>query len=427
MQTGVTRTEANAVVALLSQHGIKAAFLQGDRAGASPGGPRRAARRSGLVVALALLTVGACGALVAMLLGRDAPPSDASATQVGNGEVYNAETIAALATPATVSILCGNQVGTGFYVSTTTLLTNDHVLCDSPPTVVLPDGRHIQGHVETRSARLDAARVRTERVDVTPLRLGDVTTLVPGVDVFSIGAAGGLASTLTRGMVSHPNRPLRGLSYIQVDQAINHGNSGGPLLTAQGLVVGIVTLRQENADGVGFALPVNYLYPTILGTRPSGWNEEEWTARAAAAAEPDAPVGERAPTAANSQPMLLAAGSLRAVLPPGWDAPEQAAIEVYALLAMTTTSVPPSRTEMNLYSRNQRLCTFVGTPEWRSAVTLADAAKLDLQTRIPVPLTQVFIGLVPLRPESPCMGWRGQAQLRMNNAEPGFEALTIAR
>jgi hypothetical protein len=422
---GVTRTQANEAIFVLSKQGVQSAFLPSDGSAATKRAARPS-RRTWLVWLAAALLLGAGAAAVAFWPATAEPHAEA-APPVADGSVLSAEAIAALATPATVSILCGNQVGTGFYISTDTLLTNDHVLCDSPPTIVLADGRRIPGRVETRSAKLDAARVHTERVSVTPLQLGDVMALVSGTDVFSVGASAGLSSTLTRGMVSHPDRALRGLSYIQVDQAINHGNSGGPLLTAQGLVVGIVTLRQDNADGVGFALPVNYLYPTVLGTRPSSWNAAGWEARAAAAEEHEPPTPAGATGAVASLPMLLAAGSLRTILPPGWEPPERTPAEVYALLVMATTSVPPSQTAMHLYSNNQRVCSFTGTPEWRSATTLAPEAREFLQRHTPVPLTSFFIGVVPLRPESPCLAWNHHAVLTMQDAQPGFDRLAINR
>ena len=102
--------------------------------------------------------------------------------------------------------------------------------------------------------------------ELFPLTLGDSGRLVVGDNVVAIGSPFGLEETVTSGIVSALHREMRSPSgfaiddSIQTDAAINHGNSGGPLLNAQGKVVGINSQIESDSggsDGVGFAIPSN--------------------------------------------------------------------------------------------------------------------------------------------------------------------------
>ena len=99
-----------------------------------------------------------------------------------------------------------------------------------------------------------------------PLALGDSSKLVVGDSVVAIGSPFGLEETVTSGIVSALHREMRSPNgfaiddSIQTDAAINHGNSGGPLLSAQGRVIGInaqIESDSGGSDGVGFAIPSN--------------------------------------------------------------------------------------------------------------------------------------------------------------------------
>jgi serine protease Do len=69
--------------------------------------------------------------------------------------------------------------------------------------------------------------------------------------------------------VSFVGRNLRGVAYLQLNAAVNPGNSGGPLLDAQGRVVGMVSLKINESDGLGLALPVEYFRPAVAGPAPA--------------------------------------------------------------------------------------------------------------------------------------------------------------
>ena len=102
---------------------------------------------------------------------------------------------------------------------------------------------------------------------LTPLALGDSSELAVGDGVVAIGSPFGLEQTVTAGIVSALERQMEAPNgftindSIQTDAAINHGNSGGPLLDLEGRVVGVnaqISSESGGNDGVGFAIPVEH-------------------------------------------------------------------------------------------------------------------------------------------------------------------------
>ena len=175
--------------------------------------------------------------------------------------------IAALASPSTVSLTCGRQVGSGSFVEEDLVISNAHVLCpdDDRVTVHFSDGRQANGWVRERHRDLDLVTVRVLGAAAAPLPIGDASQLRPGDKIVVIGTPHGMDVTVHEGVVSHMGRPMFGAAYIQIDANINPGNSGGPVLNKRGELVGVVTMQVQDAAGLGFALPINYAY---LGSSP---------------------------------------------------------------------------------------------------------------------------------------------------------------
>lgn len=169
--------------------------------------------------------------------------------------------------PATVSLHCQDSIGSGFFVEPDMVLTNAHVLCppDEKIQAVLSDGRRITGETVRSNAAVDLALVRLSGARGTPLPLGDVGEVALGDRVMMIGSPMGLEFTVHEGLVSHVGRVAQGVAYIQLDAKINPGNSGGPIIDEQGRVIGVVTLKQAQAEGIGLAVPINYAYGSKLG------------------------------------------------------------------------------------------------------------------------------------------------------------------
>ena len=180
---------------------------------------------------------------------------------------------AAEASVVTISTSAGRDsgVGSGIVVSPDGLiLTNDHVVAGGGQlSVELADGRTFDATVVTEDAPGDLAVIRVEATGLTPATLGDSAGIQVGEGVLAIGSPlGTFTETVTKGIVSGldrqitvrselTGRPTTLTHLIQTDAAINPGNSGGPLLDESGKVIGIATATSTDAQGLGFAIPID--------------------------------------------------------------------------------------------------------------------------------------------------------------------------
>ena len=219
-------------------------------------------------------------------------PQQLSAGQAGTAGMYVAETVAKSAMPGVVGVTvlrveskslfdknAGERwgVGTGVIMSSNGyILTNHHVAGGTSKRIIvsLVDGRNIDGTTLWSDPVLDLAVVKINATGLTPIPVGDATTLQVGEPAIAIGNPLGLEfqRTVTSGIISALNRTIRidtdkGPNYmedlIQTDASINPGNSGGPLLNSRGQVVGINTIKVASAESIGFAIPINVAVPII--------------------------------------------------------------------------------------------------------------------------------------------------------------------
>jgi S1-C subfamily serine protease len=155
--------------------------------------------------------------------------------------------------------------GSGFILTEDgKLLTNAHVVADTDTVqVTLKDGRTFQGKVVGVDTVTDIAAVKISANKLPIVKLGNSQNLIPGQWAIAIGNPLGLDNTVTIGIISATDRtsaqvgvPDKRVSFIQTDAAINPGNSGGPLLNAQGQVIGVNTAIRADAQGLGFAIPI---------------------------------------------------------------------------------------------------------------------------------------------------------------------------
>ena len=155
-------------------------------------------------------------------------------------------------------------LGSGFIIDESGLiLTNNHVVDGADEvTVQLSDGRELPGKVLGRDSKTDVAVVKIQgRGRFQPIRWGDSDRIRVGDSVFAVGSPFGLGNTVTAGIVSARSREIGAGPYddfLQVDAAINSGNSGGPLFDASGRVVGVNTAIFSPSGGnvgIGFAIP----------------------------------------------------------------------------------------------------------------------------------------------------------------------------
>jgi len=150
------------------------------------------------------------------------------------------------------------------------ILTNFHVIADAEKlTVSLGSGKNYPARVIGKDPDTDLAVIRLlepPKESMTMIPLGDSDKLMVGQKVLAIGNPFGLDRTLTTGVISGLQRPIRAQNgrqiegAIQTDASINPGNSGGPLLDSHGRMIGINSQIESPSGasaGVGFAIPVN--------------------------------------------------------------------------------------------------------------------------------------------------------------------------
>jgi serine protease Do len=171
--------------------------------------------------------------------------------------------------------------GSGFFISNDGyILTNNHVVADADKIKITDinknafDARRIGSDPKT-----DLALLKIDVKDVPFIQLGDSEALEVGEWVLAIGNPLGQDLSVTSGIVSAKGRQLSGLAevdyqdFIQTDAAINHGNSGGPLINMEGKAVGITSVILSTSGGsigIGFAIPSNMARSVLADLKTEG-------------------------------------------------------------------------------------------------------------------------------------------------------------
>jgi S1-C subfamily serine protease len=225
--------------------------------------------------------------VVRQVTAESAQPAASTSESLSVSEIYEQtykSVVEITSTSSQSSQLGGEQQaqgqGSGFvFDSQGHIVTNDHVVEGAESVSVrFWDGAIYDATVVGTDPSTDLAviKVNAPADAIAPLELGDSTQLTVGEGVVALGSPFGLEGTVTSGIVSALNRQMTSPNSftinnsIQTDAAINHGNSGGPLVNGAGEVVGVnAQIKSESggSDGVGFAIPsstVATIVPQII-------------------------------------------------------------------------------------------------------------------------------------------------------------------
>ncbi len=166
------------------------------------------------------------------------------------------------------------------------ILTNEHVVSRATKIMVsLSDEREFEGRLVGGDPRSDLAVVKIDSPEPLPhIPMGRSDDLLIGETVIAIGNPFGLSHTVTTGVISALNRSIRTgegrgrvlSNFIQLDASINPGNSGGPLLNINGELIGINTAIYQQAQGIGFAIPIDRAKRIVDDLISYGKVKEAW-------------------------------------------------------------------------------------------------------------------------------------------------------
>jgi serine protease Do len=166
--------------------------------------------------------------------------------------------------------------GSGFILSADGyVLTNAHVVDGASEVLVtLVDKREFKAKIIGADERTDVALLKIEASGLPAVKIGDVSKLHVGEWVLAIGSPFGLDSTVTAGIVSAKQRETGSdIAFIQTDVAVNPGNSGGPLISTRGEVVGVnsqILSPVGSYIGISFAIPIDEAMRVVEQLRTSG-------------------------------------------------------------------------------------------------------------------------------------------------------------
>ena len=250
--------------------------------------------------------VGALAASAVLAACGSSTHGRSSPGPVTNLEGFNATKVYDRDAPGVVTVISvfpgagptGSALqGSGFVISGSgQIVTNAHVVSTlvrgalhraSNVYVQFADGNEVPARIVGTDPNGDVAllQIRPAGLQLTPLTLGSSASLAVGAPVAALGSPFGEAGSMSVGVISATNRSIQSLNgttavntfsipgAIQTDAAINHGNSGGPLVDARGAVIGINTQIASSTgggEGVGFAVPVDTVKRSVAQLRSRG-------------------------------------------------------------------------------------------------------------------------------------------------------------
>jgi S1-C subfamily serine protease len=293
----------------------------------------------GLAIVAGIVSGALSAVAVANLLAPDADSTTPSSTNTAVSDVHIDESSAVITAvqrvaPAVVTIQARSdgllsQSGTGsgvIYDPDGWIVTNRHVVEDADELlVILDDSREFTARKIGIDTLTDLAIIKIDGSGFPAAPIGNSSDLEPGQLAIAIGnPLGTFENTVTTGVVSGLGRQITATdaarttpetlnNLIQTDAAINPGNSGGPLVNSAGQVIGVNTAVNQEAAGIGFAIPIDVAKPIMEQARNGAPIQRPWigvyyqTVTPQLAAERDLPVEHGA--------LISADGDVAAVFP----------------------------------------------------------------------------------------------------------------
>jgi len=172
------------------------------------------------------------------------------------------------------TVKTSTALGSGFAIDDTHIITNAHVVQNETTVLVLSyQEEQLYADVEKSDQQQDLAVLRLKGATVSPLEPASLNTVQNGDDIFTVGSPKSMAYTLTKGIVSNRERTMHGDVFIQIDAAVNDGNSGGPLLNTQGQVIGVNTMKIIDSEGIALAIPIERVIAFMQEETPAPADE----------------------------------------------------------------------------------------------------------------------------------------------------------
>lgn len=267
----------------------------------------------GVIIVVLNLFVGAIGGVLGIVAisGQDSPLARSLGLDAGQLSIPTTKTekivveessafietskkvspsVVSISTSTNITDFFGQTIqseggGTGFVITADGLiLTNKHVVSDANAsyTVFTSDGKSYPAKIQSTDPYNDLAVLKVEATNLTVAQLGDSDELQIGQWVMAVGnALAKFNNTVTTGVISAKERQIEASNsngtanerldgLLQTDAAINPGNSGGPLVNLKGQVIGINVAVASNAQGIGFAIPINTAKSAIDSIKQSG-------------------------------------------------------------------------------------------------------------------------------------------------------------
>ena len=186
----------------------------------------------------------------------------------------NARSIIELYKKSVIQIATPYSTGTGFYLSDYNLIvTNEHVVRDNREVIIDGEGLKKQlVEICFIDEKYDLAFLvppKDHEMASVPLAKAD-SDLTEGDEILAVGHPFGLKYTATKGIISNSEHDDMGVIYVQHDAALNPGNSGGPLISSKGEIIGVNTFVVRNGNNIGFSLPIHYLHKAIQDFQKGG-------------------------------------------------------------------------------------------------------------------------------------------------------------